>query len=79
MSRTPDDLQDGVGLFLCKSPTPTAVEEKIDRVAHPAVDLGSSHRHTESHGAALWHGNDHVQELPKFRAAFPKAPWWRAR
>ena len=39
------------------------VEEELDDVACPRVDLGGRHRRAQPHRAPLRHRDDHVQEL----------------
>jgi hypothetical protein len=44
-------------------PPAASVQEKIDDIARPGIQLGGSHRDAEPHGAALRQPDDHMQEL----------------
>ena len=44
-------------------PVPAPVQEKIDAIVSPAIELGFGHRCPETERAALWHRHQEGQEL----------------
>ena len=48
------------------------VEEELDDVACPRVDLGGRHRRAQPNRARLRHSDDHVQELLGAENRLPK-------
>src|SRR5215472_1722441 len=59
----PDGNWPGFSVWRARPPEAAAVQEQVDAIVRPGVELGLGHRRAEAEGAALRQGDDQLDEL----------------